>query len=131
MVKESENESDSVQDKKETNVFKTMDNRGPTVGRTFNADLEKVQSEEEQGEKEDPAELEALQMITSCMSEMSIKYEQMGKRFQEKLDSLEDTSKNLSRRFDALQGKRDATENTIDNTNASTQLQTIDVIGKQ
>jgi hypothetical protein len=42
VVKESENESDSFQDQKEGNVFKTMDNRGTTIGKTFNADLEKL-----------------------------------------------------------------------------------------
>ena len=97
-----------------------MDNRGGTIGKTFNTDLEKELKEPEQ--QDDPAELEALQMITSCMSEMSFKYDQMGKRFQEKLESLESTSKNLSRRFEAMHGKKDLTEvtNTIDATNAST-----------
>ena len=42
-------------------------------------------------------------MLTSCISEMSSKYERMGMRFQEKLENLESTSKNLAERFDRIQ----------------------------
>lgn len=41
-------------------------------------------------------------MLGSCISEMSIRYEVMGQKFQNKLDHLEVTSKNLAERVDQL-----------------------------
>jgi|TARA_B110000305_G_C19120880_1_gene484267 hypothetical protein len=42
-------------------------------------------------------------MLGSCISEMSIRYEVMGQKFQNKLDHLEITSKNLAERVDQIQ----------------------------
>lgn len=56
--------------------------------------------------KQDASELEALQMITSCISEMSLKYEQLGARFTQKLDQLEAKSHTLNRKFEELQSQR-------------------------
>ena len=53
--------------------------------------------------KQDLGEMEALQMITSCISEMSLKYEQLGARFTQKLDQLEEKSHVLNRKFEELQ----------------------------
>jgi hypothetical protein len=53
--------------------------------------------------EEDKLEAEALQMISSCISDMSMKYEVMGLKFSKKLDDLETTSQNLNRKFEALQ----------------------------
>lgn len=69
-------------------MFKTADNR-----------LDELEGEDEE---EDQQEMETLNMLTSCISEMSSKYERMGIRFQEKLDNLESTSKNLAERFDKI-----------------------------
>jgi hypothetical protein len=47
-------------------------------------------------------ELEALQMLTGCMSDISNKYDRMAVRFQERIDHLENTSKNLADKFEKL-----------------------------
>ena len=50
----------------------------------------------------DKGEMEVLYMLTGCISEMSQKYEQMGTRFTNRLESIEKTGKNLQERFDGL-----------------------------
>ena len=52
--------------------------------------------------KEDAAEVEALIMISSCISDMSNKYEQTCRNFQDKLEGLDKTSKHLNAKFEQL-----------------------------
>ena len=47
-------------------------------------------------------ELEALNMLTGCMSDISSKYDMMAMKFQEKIERLETTSKKLEDKFEAL-----------------------------
>ena len=56
-------------------------------------------------------------MISGCISEMSSRYEEMGRKFTQKLESLESTSHNLTRKFEALQkGKEDNSRQPADFT---------------
>jgi hypothetical protein len=45
-------------------------------------------------------------MISSCISDMSMRYEVMGLKFSKKLEDLETTSMNLQRKVEALQHQR-------------------------
>ena len=51
---------------------------------------------------QDVNELEALQMLSGCMSEISSKYDKMAVKFQEKIENLETTSKHLADKFEKL-----------------------------
>jgi hypothetical protein len=54
----------------------------------------------------DVQELEALNMLTGCMSDISIKYDRMAVKFQEKIENLESTSKNLADKFEKMQSEK-------------------------
>lgn len=72
----------------EQNVFRTMDGRSQPIHQRTNS--------------HDVNELEALQMLSGCMSEISNKYDKMASRFQEKIENLESTSKHLADKFEKL-----------------------------
>ena len=57
-------------------------------------------------EEEEKVEMEALHMISSCISSMSVRYEQMGVKLTKKLDELETTSQRLNDKFKALEARR-------------------------
>ena len=65
---------------------------------------------------EDAEEIKQLVMISSCISEMSNKYELTCRSMQNKLDNLETTSKHLNMKFEQLQ--RD--HRNINNSNLPT-----------
>jgi len=71
---------------------------------------------------EDADEIKALVMISSCISDMSNKYENTCRSMQSKLENLESTSKHLNMKFEQLQ--RD--HRNINNSNMPTFEATID-----
>jgi transposase len=68
-------------------------------------------------------------MISSCISEISNKYEQLGNKLTSKMDALESTSQNLTRKFEALKKERVEKDimalRTQPETNVQTNAQTI------
>jgi tetrahydromethanopterin S-methyltransferase subunit H len=81
-IKEEEEEEQNPK-----NVFRTMEERGTNNSRNNSADGQ---------------ELEVLNMLSGCMSEISVKYDKMTLKFQEKIDHLEITSKSLADKFEKL-----------------------------
>ena len=53
--------------------------------------------------EDEQAEMEALVLLSSCISNMSNQYEQTCRKFEEKLNTLESNSKGLNAKFEALQ----------------------------
>ena len=81
------------QQTKQINVFRTMD--------------QQQQSQHLRNKSApDDGELEALQMLTGCMSEISSKYDKMANRFERKIEMLESTSKNLAEKFEKMQSDK-------------------------
>ena len=89
----------NVEDENNTgreNCFKTIEGE-----ELKNNELHEVQTDSQS--VEDQQQMEVLGAISCCISEMSMKYEVMGQKFTQKLDQLETTSVNLTRKFEALQ----------------------------
>lgn len=64
---------------------------------------EQAAVQNEYNEAVEAQELQALQMLTGCVSEMSSKYEAMARKFTERLDGLESAGASLAQRQEALQ----------------------------
>lgn len=78
-------------------MFKTHEGPAPT---TLRENSTQEQTEPTMTHQKD--EVEAIHALSSCISEMSLRYEAIGNKFQQKLDNLEQTQKSLNHKFELM-----------------------------